>query len=411
MMRCSRFAIGYRSALGRCFSIVVLSWLAFPSPMEAGLINGEIVLAPATTNLTVEGSDDWHYWQGTSTTPFDEKLAPALSIGSLSTIGSPPLFDYGGGVGTTYTWTDGTAAPSSGADGLLQAFPAANGDGFRLVLPADTHTRRARFYIGGAGGSGTTGQITATLSDGSASPAVDSVAISGITSRVYDVSYRADSAGQTLTLDWIRTAAAVTGSPNVLVSAASLSSPLLDNAGFELPGASGSFPQATSWSGTAPTALHSSFPYGNREGLGASFAFTTPSGTEISQTSSEIFLPGLTYTFTGYGVDNNINNENDLELRIGYDDGGFVELASAIFDLTGLSDWTLLDGVTYQTGLVGAELGKNVEVRIRAIQVDFANGGVFFDEMSLTVVPEPAALMLAGFGLFALACFIRRKGM
>ena len=193
--------------------------------------------------------------------------------------------------------------------------------------------------------------------------------------------------------------------------------PGMRNGQFEDVVGGGTYPQAAEWDGACQTALHAAFPYGNNGPLGDRFAFTLPSNADASQTIGTPFAPDTTYVFNGFGVDNNVNNENDIAFRIGYLDGSnvFQELASETYDLTGLTSWTELDGVTYMTGASGPELGQLITLRIGAINVDYVNGGVFFDHVALTTeatsaeIPEPLTLTLLGLSTMALGRYTRRR--
>jgi hypothetical protein len=400
----------------RCWLTMLLaSAMLFSSQAaQAGYLSGTFALAPnSTIDLTAQGTLDWAYWEGTSLAKFDRRSTSVTPLGALTAIGSPTLFDFGGSVGTAYSWTNGLNIPSTTRDGLVQAFPGLVGEGFSLTAPADQTMRRLRFYVGAAAA---TGQITATLGDSSAPVEIKSIVQGVGDTFVYDVFYQANSPGQQLTVNYTKTAQTA-GSPNVFVSAATLSAvPLgIRNASLEAPGATASFPQADDWQGSAPTALHSSFPHGNSAGLGSSFGFVQPNLPIASQTLADLFQPNMKYVFTGFGVDNNINNENDLALRIGYlnDAGVFQLLAEQIFDLTGKNNWTLLDGVTYVTGGSGPELGRLLTLQVRGVNVDNPGGGVFFDALSLTIIQVPEAKTLAVWSVASIAALmaiaIRRR--
>src|SRR5690606_275549 len=128
------------------------------------------------------------------------------------------------------------------------------------------------------------------------------------------------------------------------------------------------------WEGVG-TALHANFPYANNATLGSRFAYADPGVTLGTQWVNNIFTPDTTFHFTGFGVDNNLN-ENDLLLRIGYrdDTGAFQLLAEEVIDVTGMDAWTLLDGVTYTTGHAGPELGRLVTLQVGAVQSGVATG-------------------------------------
>ncbi len=205
---------------------VAASVLAVPA--SAGLVAGNRSLTSSNVDLSSGTFNlDWAYWEGnagtsstsTSLTKFDQKASPAWAIGSLSPVGTVNYYDYGGSIGTTYTWSDGRNAASGSGDGLLQDFPqAVDGNGFRLTVPADTTKRRLHFHLGANNASAT---FRATLSDGSASSYVNTVATGAATTYNYTIDFAADSPGQTLTLEWTRNSATGNGA-NVYVSAAQL---------------------------------------------------------------------------------------------------------------------------------------------------------------------------------------------
>jgi hypothetical protein len=170
------------------------------------------------------------------------------------------------------------------------------------------------------------------------------------------------------------------------------------NPSFESPGGAG-FPQASNWTGEALTALHASFGPGTFPGGGDRFAFSQPKNPPATQSLSDTFAASTTYTFQAYAVDN--ADKNDMRFTIGYDDGGFVELEGVTYDLESIDTWTLMDGVSYTTGSTGAELGKNIIVRVGTVDTGAGPGAAaWFDAVSLTTVqvPEPTSILL-----FALA--------
>ena len=391
--------------------VVAIAMPAFVANAQAGIIAGFVTPAidqvDGSVDLTAEGTEDWAYWErvptgvgtptvdNTTIAKADQKASPGASIGELTTIGSTTLFDYGGPVGTHYSWSDGLSAPTASGDGLVQAFPGGIGEGYRLTVPADTDVRRLRYYVGA---NAATGQLTATLSDGSAVPYVQPLSLGVGDTYVYDVAFRADSAGQTLTVDWVKTAVDV-GADNIFVAAATLRTiPAgLRNAGFESNSGIGQYPPANDWDGRVGTAMHSAFPYGNNGSLGSSFGYTNPNDADGSQTVGTPFAPDTTYVFNGFGVDNGFNS-NDMEFKIGYVDGSgtFAQLNSAVYDLDSIGPtWTQLGGVTYSTGASVPELGELITVRIGAVEVDAPGGGVFFDQVALQVMSP--GLRNAGF--------------
>jgi hypothetical protein len=97
-------------------------------------------------------------------------------------------------------WTDGAPVVSgTSSDGVSVA--GGVGKGFQFSVPADTTTRTLVIYVGTAN---STGKLTAQLSDRSA-PDFSSSTGTRVTKSwdgYYTLTYRAASAGQTLTVTW-----------------------------------------------------------------------------------------------------------------------------------------------------------------------------------------------------------------
>src|SRR5258708_6190550 len=98
-----------------------------------------------------------------------------------------------------------SAPPTASASGdATTIYSSGLNTGYQLVLPADTQQRTVSFF---GGVYGATGQLTATLSDGSATPYVATLDNPSTNSvfDVYTITYQAGSAGQTLTLNLVQT--------------------------------------------------------------------------------------------------------------------------------------------------------------------------------------------------------------
>lgn len=193
----------------------------------------------------------------------------------------------------------------------------------------------------------------------------------------------------------------------LLMAPGMVSAQLLTNGDIES-SAGGQFSGITGWGPNGAWAFHANFAKPNNGTLGAKFGYMSAQTTEtVGQKASAVFEAGKTYNFASWA-----NPAGDLagELvyQIGYDDGGaFVLLNSLAYNIdtaTDPSPWVSLAGVTYSTGAAGPELGKTIWVRLGdGVAGDPGRSDVWFDNLSLTVTPEPASLVLlslAAVGLF-----------
>jgi hypothetical protein len=167
------------------------------------------VLPPATTvNLTAVGTSDWARWPG-----YDHKATGGSQVPTYTLIGTTAAMPYGDAP-RTISWTDGTPTPTGSV--ISGLYIAGSGTGFQLTAPADLTTRTLTVYVGGWA---STGQLTATLSDGSAPAFVSApVSASGQYTVAYQLTYAAAGPGRLLTLRWIQTA----GAGNVTLQGAAL---------------------------------------------------------------------------------------------------------------------------------------------------------------------------------------------
>jgi hypothetical protein len=163
-----------------------------------GLISANSSNTPANVNLTTEGSSDWAHWGLNDASSFNHKSGVAQQISNYTSLNGG-VYQYTNNT-TSYSWNDGTpTATMSGTATGVFAFGLNNG--FQVTVPADSTPRTLKLYVGlwMAGG-----RLEATLSDGSASPYVDTSIVNstGGSNVVYTLNYRAGSNGQTLTLKW-----------------------------------------------------------------------------------------------------------------------------------------------------------------------------------------------------------------
>ncbi len=179
-----------------------------------GALQGSQDAAPASANLTTEGTTDWIEWgdQPAGNTnnnysgDYNRKANVAPRISTFNPVGYGVESQAAGG-GTVLTWSDGTPTQSGTNSGMGVYVsgngnnPPSSGSGFQFKVPADTSTRELRVYVDA---SKARGRLTASLSDNSG-PVYSDDSLSnqsGTTGGVYTLYYRAASAGQTLTVDW-----------------------------------------------------------------------------------------------------------------------------------------------------------------------------------------------------------------
>jgi hypothetical protein len=183
----------------------------------SGYLSGRVKATDGSVNLSSLGAIDWLHW-GTS----DSELLTRKNGGNV-------LSDYQiVGTGTpvrrtdseiAYSWTDGTSTAAT-ADTYTGATVEGTGNGFRLVVPANLAAKTLRLDVATYGG---VGQLTATLSDGSAATFTDSSVDTGFYGHVtYLLDFRAASSGQTLSVDYVLTSENTSPASVSLLSAALL---------------------------------------------------------------------------------------------------------------------------------------------------------------------------------------------
>jgi len=162
---------------------------------SGGSLTGSNAAAPATVDLTAEGTADWTHWGLVNSTSFDYKGAVPRQISNFTKLGTNSVKRYSDNY-TAFAWSDGT--PTTDSFGTTTGVYV-NGltNGFSLTAPADTNARTLRVYLGGYGSEVS---FTSWLSDLSAAPYTDSSIsnVYGSDYLVYTLNYAAASAGQTL---------------------------------------------------------------------------------------------------------------------------------------------------------------------------------------------------------------------
>jgi hypothetical protein len=205
------------SILLACLASVCLGGL----PATAGVLLGSQAAAPASVNLTAEGTQDWAHWGLSTATDFDQKSGVANQISNFTQIsGSDTVARFDNAL-AAFSWTDGT--PTASATGTTTGvYTGGLDDGFEFTVAADTTTKFLKVY---AGCWNAQARFEATLSDGSAAAYVDETLddYGSQHAAVYAIKFAANSAGQTLT---IRMSSMVLhGGGNCTILAASLGTP------------------------------------------------------------------------------------------------------------------------------------------------------------------------------------------
>jgi uncharacterized repeat protein (TIGR01451 family) len=165
-----------------------------------GMLSGSVATPSGPINLTQSGTSDWAHWGLTAANSFNHKKGVTQQISNFTKIGT-------GGVNrflndpNGYSWTDGTPTLSA-TNTITGVYLAGLNNGFQITVPADTTDRTLKLYVSVWGSQG---RLEATLSDGSAVPFIDTslTQSSGVNVvGVYTLSYRAASAGKSLTIKW-----------------------------------------------------------------------------------------------------------------------------------------------------------------------------------------------------------------
>jgi uncharacterized protein (TIGR03437 family) len=188
------------------------------TPTTAGSLTGSQTTTTGVQDLAALGTADWVHWGLTDGTTVTRKRDVELQISNFNAIGDTSTVRYtNSAVG--FTWTGGTPTATA-TNTTTGVYRAGLGNGFNVVVPADTTTRTLRLFVGAFGAQG---RLTAGLSDGSAANYTD-ITINSTTTAVngvYTLTYKAGSAGQTLSVFFTQNNNGTNG--NVTLQAAALS--------------------------------------------------------------------------------------------------------------------------------------------------------------------------------------------
>jgi len=147
-------------------------------------------------DLTSFGFTDWARWTTSSWTPTNRKSGGGNLISNATVFGGGSPAHYSDGPFVWWTGDGTPTATSSTQDGVYNNSGTAN-RGYNLTFPADTTTKIAKIYMGYYNADT---RITAIISDGSTPDQIINTANGGNPVGEITITYRAASAGQTLTV-------------------------------------------------------------------------------------------------------------------------------------------------------------------------------------------------------------------
>jgi hypothetical protein len=176
--------------------------VSIPS-LIGGSLAGSQATAASSYNLTTLGTSDWIHWgTGDVAGTIDRKATGNSQISNVTVLGSG---SYGAFTdpSRTVSWTDGTPLVSDAGDHAYLWANTAIGAGYSFTVPAGATTQTLYVYAGGYSSGGT---LTAQLSDGSAANYVATPSGTGLYSNLYTITFHAASAGQTLTVSYVKSA-------------------------------------------------------------------------------------------------------------------------------------------------------------------------------------------------------------
>ena len=156
-------------------------------------------------DLSATGATDWAHWGlAGDVGAYNHRGDVAQPISDVVQLGEASLLSTNCCIGDGFSWAEGTptSAATDAIGGIYVDTASASGDGFRLVVPADRTERTVRLYTGNWC---VRAKLTATLSDASAGPFVDTsfdVPGAELLTAVYEIDYAAADDGQSLTIDF-----------------------------------------------------------------------------------------------------------------------------------------------------------------------------------------------------------------
>lgn len=199
---------------GKIPALLLCGLLASSAVVSAATLSGDYEELPyvdgPTNSLTQDGTLDWGHWGLVTEFTYNHKYGVAQQI-RYSFItdfidypdwDGPFRLDWRIGGISFFGWTDGTPARANegNSEGLSiygdKLQPNNTPTGFHIECPADTSPRTLRVYVGNSFGAAT---VTASLNG---APTYTDIYQDAPGTRVYTVTFQADSPGQTLSFDF-----------------------------------------------------------------------------------------------------------------------------------------------------------------------------------------------------------------
>jgi hypothetical protein len=199
--------------------------LSVPPPI-VGHLTAIASVAQPQIDLTAQGAVDWVHWGYSAVPGPDRKAGVAAAIGAFSTILGSPILGFSNNI-VRYSWSDGAGVNAKVSSTPTGVYVEGLNEGFVFSVPAGLHTQTLAVYVGGFHSRG---ELSASLSDNSASDYVDSSfsnsadGVAGIYDATYVLTFNAAAANQHLIIRW-RAVSVINnsnGTGNVTLQAAAL---------------------------------------------------------------------------------------------------------------------------------------------------------------------------------------------
>jgi Right handed beta helix region len=170
---------------------------------SGGLLNGAQGAPASSYNLTSLGTTDWAHWgTGNNASAFSHDAGGGSQISNVTKVGSGSYGSYYD-PSRSVNWSNGSPQTSDSGDSAYIWANNALGAGYSFTVPASTTQHTLYVYAGGFSSGGT---LTAHLSDGSAADFVATPSGNAIYTYLYTINFKAASAGQTLTISYVKSA-------------------------------------------------------------------------------------------------------------------------------------------------------------------------------------------------------------